>query len=66
MERRGKPAEGDPQTLQSLPSLTAYNGPLIRAEALIYVLTQAEIKSNLVSVRLIVGTQRAALGRDLN
>lgn len=66
MERREKLAERDPQTLQSLPSLAVYNGPLIQAEALIYVLTQAEIKSNLVSVRLIVGTQRAVLERDLN
>lgn len=37
-------------TFQSLPSLVAYNEPLIQAEILIYALAQAEIKSNLVSV----------------
>jgi len=41
-------------------------GPLVQAEALIYALAQAEIKSNLVGVWLIVGTQRAVLERDLN
>lgn len=66
MERRWKQAERDPRTLQSLPSFLAYNGPLIQAEVLIYALAQAEIKSNLVSVWLIVGTQRAVLERDLN
>lgn len=66
MQRREKQAAHDPQTFQSFPSLTAYNGPLIRAEALIYALVQAEIKSNLVGVWLIVGTQRAEPERDLN
>lgn len=41
------------------PSLLAYNGPLIQAEALIYALAQAEIKSSLVGAWLIVDTQRA-------
>lgn len=48
------------------PSLLAYNGPLIRAEALIYALAQAEIKSSLVGAWLIVDTQRAGPGRDLS
>lgn len=65
-EQGGKQEERHPRTLRSLPSLAAHNGPLIRAEALIYAPAQAEIKSNLVGVRLIVGTQRAAPERDLN
>lgn len=64
--RRGEQEQGDPWALSSLRSLAAYNGPLIRAEALIYALAQAEIKSNLVGVWLIVGTQRAVPERDLN
>lgn len=62
----GEQEERHPRTLRSLPALVAYNGPLIRAEALIYAPAQAEIKSNLVGVRLIVGTQRAVPERDLN